>query len=232
MTHFIGAVIIPAHISPELTSRPNGFGGISHDTNPALGVTLQHTLAKFNENIAVDPYVEEDDQAVIAEEARKAREWSLKESNRDLSSQDDLFVLNHHWSDGYERRENGDIVKMSTYNPFSKWDWFVPLGRWTEEYTATNGHSIAEFAKLIEEDMAKPPVEAGINAPYVPQWRLPSVLVVPKGEGEYEWMEAKQFGWFGTSTEVVDPAEWPTNVLQALKALPQDAQVIYVDFHI
>ncbi len=97
---------------------------------------------------------------------------------------------------------DGVLGKMSTYNPLSKWDWYVVGGRW---------------GKIVPNDNCL--IEAIPN--WFPDWK-PSVLIDAEG-----WHSAKDFGWFGFSK----PSETP-DVVDAKLAQHAGKRVWVVDFHI
>ncbi len=90
--------------------------------------TVDEQLERFSEHIEMDPYV--------------SGPADLKTMRNYYAQNDDPKIK--HWSNeklvkefgedwngtGFQKDEDGNWVEMSTYNPDSKWDWYVIGGRW------------------------------------------------------------------------------------------------------
>ena len=115
-------------------------------------------LAPFNENIKVEPYIRYTKDELIAHEKEEIREYKkgkyaefladpkgYKEKHKDYPDHlryiEFEFPKKLHWTDARiykeairfyspeEITEDGSII--STYNPKSKWDWYVEGGRFS-----------------------------------------------------------------------------------------------------
>lgn len=99
---------------------------MSHATVMVLGpkdeAELAEAMAPFNEEIQVEPYFDavtwlldqrEEGESLEAFAARKNAEWEYDPDD-----------------DGALLVRDGVLGTMSTYNPLSKWDWYVVGGRW------------------------------------------------------------------------------------------------------
>ena len=116
MSHFVTHVFIPAEV-------------------PEDGIMdyLVEVLAPYDENKEVDPYVNE---YVKDEEVESLREKYYADRD-DIHSDEELL---HDWHGGTIKRneERGEWEVYSTYNPDSKWDWWVIGGRWDGFFNGEN----------------------------------------------------------------------------------------------
>ena len=101
--------------------------------------------------------------------------------------------------------EDGSI--LSTYNPKSKWDWYLIGGRWNNSISGN------------EAKMSEIPIEK-IETPYA--------FVTPDGE----WVERGKMGWFGIGSNEMDDDEWDAKFKEYLKTLGKDIILTQVDCHI
>jgi hypothetical protein len=101
--------------------------------------------------------------------------------------------------------EAGEIGYMSTYNPDSEWDWYSVGGRWND--IATDNRCLAEDVEGIFETLGY----------------MPSVIVDADG-----WHQAKEYGWFGSSS----PVEGNEYIVANKLAQYTGKNVFIVDFHI
>lgn len=80
---------------------------------------VDELLAPYDESIRVAPYISKTKEEAI----KYARE--NYPSCKDKSDEE----CYKYYADGYDTDEDGNII--STYNPNSKWDWYVVGGRWS-----------------------------------------------------------------------------------------------------
>ena len=156
---------------------------------------IEALVAPYDENMEVEGYFVETDVERMVEYA--------KEKNQSFENPIDLVE----WWEGREGvvNEDGVIGYMSTYNPDSKWDWYVVGGRWTG--IADNDRCFAEEVPTIFKDKGY----------------LPSVIVDADG-----WHQAKDWGWFGSYT----PVEGNENIVEKKLSEHRGKNVFIVDFHI
>lgn len=141
---------------------------------------VNELLAPFDENITVEPYVAETKQEIIdrvrnekakleediawyakdPEEYKKQRRvYWLSEENVNpqvmleywkqlcaCNTDEECYNFRHYDDEDYD--ESGG--RLSTYNPKSKWDWYVIGGRWDgyferKDGTTTNSEKISEL---------------------------------------------------------------------------------------
>lgn len=112
---------------------------------------LDEILAPYSENLEVEPYIYRTKQQII-DDAKTYKEKLFEKIKEDP----DMELTD--WQRGFlnartdqefyyaERDEDGhfdeDGNKLSTYNPKSKWDWWVVGGRWSGNLTTKNGERV------------------------------------------------------------------------------------------
>lgn len=106
---------------------------------------------------------------------------------------------------------NGTGVRMTTYNPDSKWDWYGIGGRWHNFLNL--GDNIADIPAIIK---AFEEQNQGVYA-----------IVTPDGV----WHEKGEMGWWGISRN--ENEDWDKDMLDILKDYNSDEYIgIVVDCHI
>ena len=175
MTHFTVGIIVPSHELSNLQSF------------------IAEQMAPYDENLEVEPYVsysvEKAKADLTRDSTRLERIIERQDANYNLEKCQELieklrvttpedkfreYVEYHKHFD-----EDGDPI--STYNPDSKWDWYVIGGRWdgwiNERDTSSEAVSdnIATTEAVLERN------------------RIPHAIITPDGE----WHEHGQMGWFG-----------------------------------
>lgn len=107
---------------------------------------LNAALAPFDENLDVEPY-----RAYIEnwqEKYQRAQEYYAdkpQELPRPIGDMDVAAVLSEYEGEKIrtETKDGSDVVlyyRLSTYNPKSKWDWWVIGGRWLGYFTVKPEH--------------------------------------------------------------------------------------------
>ena len=189
MSHFVGAVVVPASVSINISTNPSkypdfyGADAKEAKAGPALADYLQQALAKFDENIRVPRYVEYTKEALIAKERAEVRAYAegtyadylrlgeagyvekFKGANQShlhylreefpkrLEWTDEEHYANGlRWSDEENIGPDGEVY--STYNPHSKWDWYVVGGRWEQVYRERQGEPIAALLASLKATKA------------------------------------------------------------------------------
>ena len=106
---------------------------MSHFTVMVIGDDPEGQLAPFDENESVEEYctgeVSEDDKQQMLDFYKKERKSRIR-------SFDSCYKrYGEDWNGNCWRKgEDGIWRKYSTYNPDSKWDWYVLGGRWSGAY--------------------------------------------------------------------------------------------------
>ena len=102
---------------------------------------------------------------------------------------------------------------VSTYNPDSKWDWFVIGGRWDGWINDldTSCESLADNTALTEEVIARD--------------KIPHAIITPDGQ----WHERGQMGWWAML--LTENENWEQEATALLASYPCH-RVVIVDAHI
>jgi hypothetical protein len=115
--------------------------GVIVDNTNDIESSIEKILAPYDENLEVEPYI----YKTKAELIQQAKDYKIciqrrteeadhiiteyEQSYLDAQTDEELYNL---WREDYNTyNENGD--ELSTYNPQSKWDWWVIGGRWSRE---------------------------------------------------------------------------------------------------
>lgn len=112
---------------------------------------LDEILAPYSENLEVDPYIDRTREQMIEE--AKAYKGTLLErikekpdteisewERRFLDAETDQEFYDAERDDCHDYDEDGN--ELSTYNPKSKWDWWVVGGRWSGALTTKDGERV------------------------------------------------------------------------------------------
>lgn len=225
MTHFIGAVIVPADTNIAHTTYRKQFLSEEYlDTKPneQLKATLARVLEKFNENNEVPRYVSYTKEQLIEKGKKDIESYRtgsyakyLEDPAGYASGKNEAhvnyisveFPQQLQWTDEeiyqdalrYEDEEDigTDGSIYSTYNPNSKWDWWTVGGRWTEQFEKRQGETVADFIKAVESDQKS--LKEGV--------RLRPELA----EGEVDWEPDRKLPWWFPKNIVIqkeDDYEW------------------------
>lgn len=211
MTHFVGAVLVPAGTRDE-----QGY--------------LESVLERYSEERTVDPYVNQEysdeeynrafkgmteilDQWKQREREGTLRPWEAKNEPTDITGMSKLEVLRT-WGGDWREDADGVLREYTTYNPESEWDWWVVGGRWDGEFAPGNHLPVAD---AIDELQSSDPA----------QWKFPYSLVNAEGE----WITKGAMGWFGIAAPAMTDLEWQEKFLEELRKQP-DGMLVFVDFHI
>jgi DNA-binding transcriptional MerR regulator len=102
---------------------------------------------------------------------------------------------------------------ISTYNPDSKWDWYVIGGRWDGWINdkETSRESVTDNTATTEEAIAR--------------GRIPHAIITPDGQ----WHERGQMGWWAML--LTENEDWTSDAKALLASYPCHRLVI-VDAHI
>jgi hypothetical protein len=214
---------------------------MSHFIGLCFGNYWEDNLEKYNENIRVEPYIEYTKEEAIdevklnhAHNYEKALEiLSDPEISSEIRLRSEKIIesgLFISWEDAWkEAKEWGYVVDeeneclLSTYNPDSKWDWYIIGGRWDG------------YLPLIDPDsegnkvFVNTAMSSDIDWDYVFKNDLvPFCYVTEEGE----WCECAKMGYWAITTDEKDPNDWTNEFKTYVKSLDADCLVTAVDFHI
>lgn len=180
MTHFIGAVIVPAdtNIAHTTYMKQSFFQNYQETTpNAQLQATLERILDKFDENKDTPRYVSYTKEQLIEKGKKDIEDYrtglyakyledpaKYAENSHDghlnyISTEfpkklqwtrEQIYQDAIEWEDEDNIGPDGEVY--STYNPHSKWDWWTVGGRWTEQFEKRQGETVADFIKAVEAD--------------------------------------------------------------------------------
>lgn len=117
--------------------------------------SVDDLLAPYDESISVAPYI------------YKTKEEAIKYARENCPSCKDKTdeECYEYYSDGEETDEDGNI--LSTYNPNSKWDWYVVGGRWSNMLKTADG--CVNEARISDIDFRPDPEE---HARAIREWEV------------------------------------------------------------
>lgn len=99
--------------------------------------SVEDLLAPYDENMKVTPYVRNTKEEILKEIERYCdKDHDLKEKYSKLSDQEKIA----NWT-GYEIFDK-EGNPLTTYNPNSKWDWYVTGGRWSGLLKTKDGQQV------------------------------------------------------------------------------------------
>lgn len=123
---------------------------MSHFAVTVIGDNPEAKLQPFDESIRVDEYK----VPIASYWWITANEWHLEP---DMSQQEIYarWVARHPDSNDIRIDEDGTLYEMSTYNPASKWDYYVLGGRWSGFYMLKHGSEGAVGSHTYGTPVAK-----------------------------------------------------------------------------
>ncbi len=128
---------------------------MSHFTVLVLGPDVDTQLEKYDENELVPEYKRGE---VSQEEKDRILDYYQRNKNFVGTFEECYAQYGEDWdSNALKKDENGIWCEFSTYNPDSKWDWFIVGGRWSGYFKMKPGVK----PKLGEPGVFKNEAEAG-----------------------------------------------------------------------
>lgn len=119
---------------------------MSHFTVLVIGDDYEGQLAPYDENIRVAPHRDYADEDALKRYRRVYRE---EHAGADPTSDEELAAfMAEHWEETIRCDEKG-IYRLSTYNPNSKWDWYVVGGRWAGYFKTKDGAGVKGMPGLM-----------------------------------------------------------------------------------
>lgn len=138
---------------------------MSHFTTLVIGDDVEEQLAPFDENLDVPEY--EDPVDVNKELSDALNYFSATTEHLAGRTADDLTIDEKvdvlvKWSGDGWRVVDGEIKRMTTYNPNSKWDWYTIGGRWNGFFRLKGGEVGLPVVPHYSE-LSNPPDRAGFT---------------------------------------------------------------------
>ena len=191
-------------------------------TADEIQAALDTALAPYDENKEVEPYVSHT-AADIVEDTR----YQLYRVKYPNCTPADWY--------GGEMDEHGNV--LSTYNPDSKWDWWVIGGRWGGYWTLKGAVDSDDVLVEATHACLKNRTDAGRVRAIAPESMKPTYAFVDLGLTRElptagRWNERGSMGWFGCSSGDKPEEAWEQEYLRWVTSLPADAWLALVDAHI
>jgi hypothetical protein len=206
MTHFIVAVVVPPRIRN-------------------IDSFIARQMEPFDENTDVEPYVA----------------WSVDQAQQELKSTiHRLELIQFRREKGYDLERIADSLAklrgttaelyyqqrlhcyetfndrgepLTTYNPDSKWDWYVIGGRWDGWI-----HDRVNTSERLEDNTVTTEEAVARN-------KIPHAIITPDGQ----WHERGRMGWWASL--LTENEHWDEEA-KAIFARYPGHQVVIVDAHI
>lgn len=261
MSHFVGVVLVPVAVPASELESFIGSLVEAYDESVSvephevdcwcLGALARKEAQDAAEAVKpLDSYREEF-QAMAKELHGGDQDWPFSEAGRAAwrefikpYEERERDALKAHPMEGKPDPEcdkeegcGGSGKRMTTYNPRSKWDWWVVGGRWAGWISDTKvGDEDEDFrahykriAEGFDANLAPNCVasERYLAALRSDKNKIPFALVTPNGE----WHERGQMGWFAVVSEQKAPGAWEEQVEAIVAAHPHHL-AIAIDFHI
>lgn len=207
MTHFTVGLIIP------------------QDKLPLIHDFITDQMAPFDEGIRVARYV-----SYSVEQAKAELEQDILRLERIVERRDAKYNLEkccevlielrattpmQRYREYLQHHEsfNAKGEPVSTYNPNSKWDWWIIGGRWDGWINdkETRGNRVTDNVATTEEA-----VERG---------KFPHAIITPDGQ----WHERGKMGWWAIL--ITENDDWASEAKQILASYPGH-QFLILDAHI
>ena len=202
---------------------------MSHFTVLVIGENPEDQLQPFDENKQVPEYK---DSVVPEEELKKftevyttfvpergygAKSEEEAEENKKLSFEDLYEKRGDDWNGNEWRKdENGEWAAYSTYNPDSKWDWYVLGGRWTGAFILKKDKAgegtLGEISALCSDDYKQEHSK----------WKEGRLIVDQAYKGDIDWEAMLK-----NDVEVAEK-QWK----EIEKMLKEDDKTVYIRYGI
>ena len=187
---------------------------------------LEIDLAPFDENIEVEPYVDETKDEIVANRRATLKQaLNLYEEHHHISAEraaeleaelklsDEELYSKCIYSDDTLTPEGH---RLSTYNPDSRWDYYRIGGRWSGRIPVAAGATPeVDFLPDMERGWDTP---EDLPAGHSNQVRIGAIADLPEDFSVYamvvnrRWIGQGRMGWFGMSTDEVTDEQWRERV--------------------
>lgn len=183
-------------------------------------------LAPFNENMEVPEYPHFLDE----EDITRMRDFYQGEGklSKEDNSLESLLPLMGEWTGHPGGIEDGHLYYLTSYNPRSKWDWYVIGGRWDG---ALRNDADCEICKkdwrhLYDFHNGRPDA---LQNNMLPVHEIPEDFESFAVVTEHGWHELGHMGWWAVVSD--ENEDWPKQ-FKWLKEEHQDHMAVLVDLHI
>ncbi len=124
---------------------------MSHFAVMVIGGDVEEQLSKYDENLEAEEYYKGE---VSEDEQKMMLDYYEREKGETFSNFDECYArYGEEWNDNcYKKDSDGKWKEYSTYNPFSKWDWWQVGGRFSGAFIT----HIKKNAKVSDENYGEP----------------------------------------------------------------------------
>lgn len=231
MTHFVGAVLVPADVAEDeyLNTVLERYS-----ENREVEPYISSERDEWKEEVQKAKEAMPDVVARAREKVTSPQPWDvrMKDYNEteaqkyERQQSESGGWSDQQWLDWWSgegswkpRRElAGGFDRWTTYNPESRWDWWVIGGRWEGVYSPSDRMPAKQALELLADQ----------NPDREENWKFPQSLVNLAGE----WLRHGRVGWWGMHAEEMPAEDWQTVVTRELELAPEGTFVVFIDFHI
>lgn len=206
---------------------------MSHFITMVIGDEPEKQLAPFDEDLEVPEYY--DGEVSEGDKKRMMDYYSAQKDVSFLSFEECYKEFGENWNDNTWRKcEDGLWRVVSTYNPNSKWDWYLLGGRWSGKILrlkqgATSG-IIGEPSWCSDDKGIDAAHKGDIDLEAMQKEDISLVPYAFIKDGE--WHSKGDMGWWGISTNNKPEEEWDKHFWEMFYQLPDDTMIWLYDLHI
>jgi len=199
---------------------------MSHYTVLIAGDNPEEQLERFSEHLETEKH--EVDEVSEHDKKEFLDYYIKKDFKNELISFETLYKENgEDWnSNSWEKDENGVWKEYSTYNPDSKWDWYLLGGRWSGMIKLKQGSKGEKgqpgvFKNQVGIDQAKKKDIANLD-------EIRTFAYLIKGE----WYERGQMLMFGVSANDKPEDSWEEEQKALIDSIGDNDLISIYDLHI
>lgn len=211
---------------------------MSHFTVLVIGDNPEEQLTPFSEEISVPKYsvgkVSEQDRDTFIKCYYQKSDLCSGEPDEDIPLNWEVFEklyvdegYGKGWNNNsYEKSKKGNWKEYSTYNPKSKWDWYVLGGRWSGMIKLKEGaEGVKGEAGVHDNEIG---IDQACKRDIINLDEISTFAVLKDGE----WYESGKMGWFGIVIDGKDDDVWETEQKKLIEELPDNTLISIYDCHI
>lgn len=229
MSHFTVGIIVPKEVFEAGQKTIENY--------------IQDKMEEFDENLEVKPYIEYDKSKKDEYFNEKIQEYKDMINDPDYEKKYNIdhvekqyakyskMDVDEYWkylTEDYDKDSDGNV--LSTYNPKSKWDWYVIGGRWDGVYkdnyqSSDNGFNFGNLHHTLENNSQ---TIKEYKERYKKDTDKYSMFAYIDKKGN--WLERGNMGWWGIVTNELD--SFNTIVENLLDIQDSEDYIINLDCHI
>lgn len=206
---------------------------MSHFVTMVIGNDPEAQLAPYNEQMQVDEYIDEEltehDKQMMLDYYNQRRETPYE-------SFDDCYAEHGEDWDGSSCRKNeaGVWCRYTTYNPQSKWDWYLLGGGWSGKIIKLKKEATSGIIGVPSWCSTTNGVDAALkkDIDFKEMDKDPDCWIPYAVVKDAKWLGRGNMGWWGISTDDAPLDEWAQKVRELVESLPDDTLISFYDCHI